>query len=165
MQKTTVENYSGKVYCVTVPSGVIVTRYKDDTFIAGNCIHALLGVYLIKQIQKEYPEWFNDDFYAKLQRACNKAYEAEAKIVDWIFEAGDLKFLNKETVKEFVKQRFNESLEMIGASKHFEVDAKKISDLKWFEDEIHAEVNTDFFHKKPVTYSKFTKSFTAEDLF
>lgn len=165
LEKTTVENYSGKVYCVTVPSGVIVTRYKDDTFIAGNCIHALLGVYLIKQIQKEYPEWFNDDFYAKLQRACNKAYEAEAKIVDWIFEAGDLKFLNKETVKEFVKQRFNESLEMIGASKHFEVDAKKISDLKWFEDEIHAEVNTDFFHKKPVTYSKFTKSFTAEDLF
>ena len=88
-----------------------------------------------------------------------------SKIVDWIFENGDLPFLTKDVVKEFVKHRFNESLVMIGAEKHFDVDMEKLKDLKWFEDEIHAEVNTDFFHKKPVTYSKFTKSFTAEDLF
>ena len=154
-----IKSFNKYMNCLKDIDNVVQATQKEEV------IHSLLGVYLIKQIQKEYPEWFNDDFYAKLQRACNKAYEAEAKIVDWIFEAGDLKFLNKETVKEFVKQRFNESLEMIGAKKHFDVDTQKLADLKWFEDEIHAEVNTDFFHKKPVTYSKFTKSFTAEDLF
>lgn len=157
--------YQGKVYCVTVPSGVVVTRYKDDVMIAGNCLHAMLGVCIIKHIQEEQPTWFNDDFYIKLERASKKAYEAEAKIIDWIFEAGELSFLPKDVVKEFTKQRFNESIEMIGGKKVFDVDQDKLSQLKWFNDEIYAEVNTDFFHKKPVTYSKFTKSIQAGDLF
>jgi len=128
-------------------------------------IHALLGVYIIKIIQKEFPDWFNEEFYNKLYRACKKAYEAESKIIDWIFEAGELSFLPKENVKEYIKHRFNASLEMVGGKKVFDVDSSKLSELKWFEDEIHAEVNTDFFHKKPVTYSKNVKPTTAEDLF
>ena len=35
--------YSGKVYCVEVPSGAIVVRHKGFTFITGNC-HNNLGV-------------------------------------------------------------------------------------------------------------------------
>jgi ribonucleoside-diphosphate reductase beta chain len=154
-----IKSFNKHMNCLKDIDNVVQATQKEEA------IHALLGVYIIKQIKKEYPDWFNDDFYAKLQRACAKAYESESKIVDWIFENGELSFLAKDSVKEFVKHRFNESLEMIGAEKHFDVDMKKLINLKWFEDEIHAEVNTDFFHKKPVTYSKFTKSFTAEDLF
>jgi ribonucleoside-diphosphate reductase beta chain len=128
-------------------------------------IHAMFGVCLIKHIQKEQPEWFNEDFYVKLSRACKKAFEAECGIIDWILEAGDLAFLTKDTLKEFIKQRFNESIEMIGGAKVFEVDNDKLKLLKWFNDEIHAEVNTDFFHKKPVSYSKKMQAFQAEDLF
>jgi len=128
-------------------------------------IHAMLGVALIKHIQKEFPEWFNEDFYAKLGRACKKAYEAECGIIDWIFEAGDLEFLTKDAVKEFTKNRFNESLEMIGSKKVFEIDDKKLEQFKWFNDEIYAEVNTDFFYKKSVSYSKKMRSIRAEDLF
>jgi ribonucleotide reductase beta subunit family protein with ferritin-like domain len=54
---------------------------------------------------------------------------------------------------------------MIGGRKVFEVDSGKLEAVKWFNDEIYAEVNTDFFHKKPVTYSKKVKSIRAEDLF
>lgn len=128
-------------------------------------IHALLGVYIIKQVQKEFPEWFNEGFYAKLYRASKKAYDAECGIIDWIFESGDLSFLGKDVVKEFVKHRLNESIQLIGGEKVFEVDNVKLEQLKWFDDELHAEVNTDFFHKKPVTYSKFTQAINAEDLF
>jgi ribonucleoside-diphosphate reductase beta chain len=128
-------------------------------------IHALLGVYIIKQVQKEFPSWFNEEFYLKLYRACKKAYEAECNIIDWIFERGELSFLTKDVVKEFVKQRFNDSLEMIGGAPVFDLDHEKLAHVKWFNDEIHAEVNTDFFHKKPVTYSKKVKSIRAEDLF
>jgi len=154
-----IKSFNKYMNCLKDIDNVVQATQKEEQ------IHALLGVYLIKQIQKEYPDWFNEDFYSKLYRACNKAYEAEAKIVDWIFEAGDLPFLSRDVVKEFVKHRFNESLQMIGGKPRFEIDSEKLSQLKWFEDEIHAEVNTDFFHKKPVTYSKFTKSFSAEDLF
>lgn len=128
-------------------------------------IHAMLGVYLVGQIKQEYPEWFNDDFYAKLKRACKKAYESECKIIDWIFEGGELSFLAKDTVKEFIKDRFNESMILIGGEPVFEVDPVEIAKLQWFNDEIYAEVNTDFFNKKPVTYSKKMQSVTHEDLF
>lgn len=128
-------------------------------------IHAMLGVYIVKQVQKEFPEWFNDEFYEKLYRASKKAYEAEAKIIDWIFESGELSFLPKDVIKEFIKHRFNDSIQMIGGSPVFEVDADKLAQLKWFDDEIYAEVNTDFFHKKPVTYSKKVQAIKAEDIF
>ena len=160
-----VVQYAGNVYCVTVPSGVIITRYNNDTFIAGNCIHAMFGICVIKYIQQEQPEWFNDAFYVKLYRACKKAFDAECKIIDWIFEAGELSFLSKDSVKEFIKNRFNESVEMIGGEKVFDIDEEKLKDLRWFNDEIYAEVNTDFFHKKPVTYSKKMQAIKAEDIF
>jgi ribonucleoside-diphosphate reductase beta chain len=128
-------------------------------------IHALFGAYVIKIIQKEFPEWFNDDFYNKLQRACKKAYDAEERIIDWMFEAGDLPFLPKDVVKEFIKHRFNDSMGLIGCPGVFEINYEKLDHVKWFNDEIYAEVNTDFFHKKPVTYSKKMQSIKAEDLF
>lgn len=128
-------------------------------------VHALFGVALIKIIKKEYPDWFNENFYEKLYRACKKAYDAECNIIDWIFEKGELPFLPKDVVKEFTKSRFNDSLEMIGGKKFFEIDHSKLESVQWFNDEIYAEVNTDFFHKKPVTYSKKTQSIRAEDIF
>lgn len=129
------------------------------------CVHALFGVYLINQIKQEFPEWFNDNFYAKLYRACKKAYEAESKIIDWIFGDSELVNLSKDSVKEFVKSRFNNSLEMIGGKPVFEIDSDKLYHSNWFTNELEADLSTDFFHKKPVTYSKKVQSFQAESLF
>lgn len=128
-------------------------------------VHALLGVYIINKIKEEFPDWFNEDFYNKIYRACKKAYEAEAKIVDWIFEEGDLEFITKDMVKEFLKDRFNSSMEMIGGHKVFEIDNDLISQIQWFNEELEAEMNTDFFYKRPTAYSKFTQSFEVDDIF
>lgn len=128
-------------------------------------IHAMFGICLIDYIRKENPDWFDEDFYNRLQKACQKAFDAETKIVNWIFEEGDLDFITKDEVIEFLKDRFNESLELIGGQGIFEVDRKKLQNLKWFTDELHSDVNTDFFHKKPVTYSKKLQAIKAEDIF
>lgn len=128
-------------------------------------LHAMFGIYVINQIRKEFPNWFNEDFYEKLYRACKKAYLAECNIVEWILEKGELKFLSKDTIKEFIKNRLNENIKMIGGQNIFDIDTEKLKNVKWFDDEIHAEVNTDFFHKKSVNYSKKVKSIKAEDLF
>jgi ribonucleoside-diphosphate reductase beta chain len=128
-------------------------------------IHALLGVYIINEVKKEYPEWFNKDYYREVTRACHKSYEAECNILDWIFEEGELPFLSKDTLKEFVRNRYNDSVKMIGGDPIFDIDHEKLKDLQWFEDEILGEVSTDFFHKRPVTYSKKVQAITAEDLF
>lgn len=128
-------------------------------------LHALFGAYLINQVKQEFPEWFNEDFYNKIYRACKKAYESEAAIVDWIFEQGEPEFLSKDTVKEFVKNRFNKSLEMIGGNPVFEVNENLLESIEWFDEEILAITSTDFFHKKPTSYAKFLKPINEEDLF
>jgi ribonucleoside-diphosphate reductase beta chain len=128
-------------------------------------IHALLGTYIINQVKKEHPDWFNEEFYAKIYRACKKANEAESQIIDWIFQDGEVEFIPKAVIKEYIKTRFNASLEMIGGEKIFEIDEELVKQLQWFDEEIYAEVNTDFFNKKPVSYSKKTKSITENDLF
>lgn len=128
-------------------------------------IHAMLGVYLINCIKAEHPEWFNDNFYQKLYRASEKAFIAESAIVDWIFEKGDLPFLTKATLKEFIKNRLNESIELLGGEKVFDVDPSALAKVQWFNDEIYADTSTDFFHKKPTTYSKKTQAVTAGDIF
>jgi len=138
---------------------VVQATQKEET------IHALFGAEVIRYIQKENPDWFNADFYEKLLRACKKAYDAECKIVDWIFEKGELSFLSKDVVKEFIKHRFNESLEMIGVEKVFEVKQDAIAQIDWFNEEIHSDISSDFFHKKPVTYNKFSQPINAQDIF
>jgi ribonucleoside-diphosphate reductase beta chain len=154
-----IKAFNKNLNCLKDIDNVVQATQKEEV------IHALFGMYVIKQIQKEFPDWFNEDFYAKLSRACKKAYEAECNIIDWMFEAGELDFLPKDVVKEFVKKRFNDSLTMIGGSKVFDVDVEKLKLVQWFEDEIYAEVNVDFFHKKPVTYSKKVQAIKAEDIF
>jgi ribonucleoside-diphosphate reductase beta chain len=128
-------------------------------------IHAQFGAKVINIIKSEYPEWFDAGFYDKVIRASRKAYVAECAIVDWIFEQGELPFLSKDSIKEFIKSRFNYSLEMIGCPQAFEVDKDKLKPLKWFDEELIGETNNDFFNKKSVTYSKKVQAITGDDLF
>lgn len=128
-------------------------------------LHALFGAYLIRKAKEEYPAWFTADFYQKLYRASKKAYEAEAKIVDWIFEAGDLPFLPRAHVKEFIKGRFNESLLLVGGEPVFETDPAVLASLSWLDEDVKLDVNFDFFNTKSVGYAKRVRSVAAEDLF
>ena len=96
---------------------------------------------------------------------CLNAFEAEKDVVDWIFENGELDFLPKAVVNEFLKNRFNNSLESIGIEKVFEVDEDLVSQTEWFDDEIIGTKHGDFFVKRSINYSKRSQSITSDDLF
>ena len=128
-------------------------------------IHGNFGAEIINIIKKENPEWFDEEFEKLIYSACKKAYTAECGILDWIFEKGELSFLSKDTIKEFIKNRFNNSLQKIGYDKCFEVDADAIAQTKWFDIEITATKEGDFFYKKQIDYNKKSKSITEDDLF
>lgn len=49
-----ITTYKGKVYCCTVPSGMLVTRRNDKVVISGNC-HAAVGDYVIRHLIKNDP--------------------------------------------------------------------------------------------------------------
>lgn len=128
-------------------------------------LHALFGAYVINEIKKEYPQWFNEAFYKKIERACLKAYTAEMEIIRWIFEKGELDFLPINVIDEFIKYRFNDTMRMIGAEPVFKVDYETIKKVDWFLTELLVQVQPDFFYKKSSNYSKNTQSITENDLF
>lgn len=128
-------------------------------------IHGDFGIDVIKIIKEENPDWFDEAYQSMIQEMCKEAYLAESKIVDWIFEEGELDFLPKNLVNEFVKNRFNKSLESIGIEKIFEVDQELVAQTEWFDDEIISTKHGDFFVKRSINYSKRTHSITSDDLF
>ncbi len=128
-------------------------------------IHGDFGIDLIKILQEENPEWFTAEYHKNIQEMCKQAFEAEKAVVDWIFENGELDFLPKNIVNEFLKNRFNNSLESIGIDKIFEIDQNLVSQTEWFDDEIIGTKHGDFFVKRSINYSKRTQSITSDDLF
>ncbi len=128
-------------------------------------IHGDFGIDLIRILKSENPNWFNSDYEIRIQDMCKKAYEAESSIVDWIFEKGELDFLPKSHVNEFVKDRFNRSLESIGLNKVFTTNEELLNETEWFNDEIIGTKHGDFFVKRSINYSKRTQSITGDDLF
>ncbi|WP_375235909.1 ribonucleotide-diphosphate reductase subunit beta [Winogradskyella sp.] len=128
-------------------------------------IHGDFGIDLIKILRDEHPEWFTAEYHETIQEMCKQAFEAESELVDWIFEEGELEFLPKSVVTEFLKNRFNKSLESIGIDSVFEINETLLNETEWFDDEIIGTKHGDFFVKRSINYSKRTQSITSDDLF
>jgi len=128
-------------------------------------IHALVGIKIINTIRSEYPELFDEELENKIISEAEEAFKSEAKIVDWMINGIQEDGLTAPIVKEFIKNRINESLVQIGFRKAFEVDKELLKKTKWFEEELLGNNMTDFFHSRPVEYSKKNQSFDESDLF
>ena len=128
-------------------------------------IHGDFGIDIIRIIKEENPTWFDETHSAQVRELCKEAFTSESKLIDWIFEAGELDFLPKDVINEFLKNRFNNSLESIGIEKVFDVDDTLLEQTEWFDDEIIGTKHGDFFVKRSINYSKRTKSITSDDLF
>lgn len=128
-------------------------------------LHAQIGIKLIQTIRQELPELFDEDLINKIKLEANEAFLAESKIIDWIM--GDYKGerINEYILKEYIKQRINDSLNQIGIEKIFEVDQSSVRDFEWMDEEVLGNTATDFFYKRPVEYAKNNQSFNPEELF
>lgn len=128
-------------------------------------IHGLFGIEIINLIKQEHPDWFDEKHNKQVIEACKNAYLAEEKVVEWIFEDGELDFLPKNVVLEFIKNRFNNSLASIGLERIFPIDEKLLAETEWFDDEVIGTKHGDFFVKRSTNYNKRSKSITSTDLF
>jgi ribonucleoside-diphosphate reductase beta chain len=128
-------------------------------------IHGIVGTKIVNVLREEYPELFNDDLPERLKEEAQCAFEAESKIIDWIIGDYEKDNISADILKEFIKNRLNESLEQIGFKKVFDVDKDKIASTIWFDEDVLGNSATDFFFKRPVEYSKKDKSFDEDDLF
>lgn len=132
---------------------------------ADESVHALFGAELINIIRQENPEWFDDELIEETHEACRVSMKAESDIVDWIFESGDLEFITAEEVKDYLRWRFNQSMEMIDYPDVFEVRDSTKDKFQWFEMQVNSTTNPDFFARRNVNYTKVNKSFDKDELF
>lgn len=128
-------------------------------------IHALVGIKIINTIREELPELFDSDLEERIQNEAHEAFKAESKIVDWMVNGIDEPGLNAKILKEFIKNRINQSMLQIGFKEPFEVDQNLLESTLWFEEELFGNNMTDFFHTKDTGYSKKNQSFDEDDLF
>ena len=128
-------------------------------------IHALVGMKIINTIREESPELFDIELEERIAHEAVCAYKAESQIVDWMLNGINEPSLNPAIVKEFIKNRINSSLEQIGFDSVFDIDKSLVEPTMWFEEELLGNNMTDFFHSRPVEYSKKSQSFDEDDLF
>jgi ribonucleoside-diphosphate reductase beta chain len=128
-------------------------------------IHALVGIKIINTIREEHPELFDEDLQERILHEAEEAFKSESKIVDWMVNGINEDGLSADILKEFIKNRINESLSQINFPKVFKIDEYLISCTTWFDEELLGNNMTDFFHSRPVEYSKKNQSFSEDDLF
>jgi ribonucleoside-diphosphate reductase beta chain len=128
-------------------------------------IHALVGIKLINTIREEHPELFDDELIERIKHEAQEAFKSESKIVDWMINGMSEENLSAPILKEFIKNRINESMDQIGFSKVFEIDEALLSKTVWFDEELLGNNMTDFFYSRPTEYSKKNQSFSEDDLF
>ena len=128
-------------------------------------IHGLVGTKIINTIREEYPELFDAELEEKIAHEAKMAFESESEIVDWMVNGIKEENLTAPILKEFIKNRINESLIQIKFKPVFEIDKEILKKTKWFQEELLGNSMTDFFHQKPTEYSKKDQCFDESELF
>lgn len=128
-------------------------------------IHANGGIYIVNKIREEFPDFFDTETVERIREVVHDSIEVEGKILDWIFQEGEIQNINKKDLINFMKYRVDDSMVKIGIEKVFNVTASDYQPMAWFEEEVFANSLDDFFAKRPVDYTKHDKSITANDLF
>lgn len=129
-------------------SAVVTATGKEEN------IHGQFGAELIKITNKENPEWFDADMESKIRRSIRKAFDAEKKVLDWIFEKGELDFMKREVIDNYLKFRFNFSLKQIGYNPEYIVDEKLLEEAMYFERSVKSSISFDFFNEKSGEYAQ-----------
>ncbi len=128
-------------------------------------IHAQVGIKLVNVLRKEYPELFDAELEERIKNEALEAFKAESKLIDWMIGDYVGPRMNPDVLKEYVKQRINDSMLQIGYGKLFEINPVLARDFEWMDEEVLGNSATDFFYKRPVDYAKKAKSFTEDELF
>jgi len=129
-------------------------------------LHALVGIKLVNVIREEHPELFDDELVERVTSSCAKAFEAEANIIEWSLNKYESEHLSADILKNFIKNRLNDSLKQIGFDPVFDdVNESQLEQTVWFDEDVLGNTATDFFYKRPTEYSKKDKSYDEDDLF
>lgn len=128
---TSILDYDDYVYCVTVPSGMIVTRHDNKVVVTGNCHLAITQNILnkwssedsdMRKIAKEEEQ----NVYRMFENAVNE----EKRWADYLFKDGSMIGLNDKLLYQYIEWIANRRLKAIGFTPQYDIPAKN-NPLPW----------------------------------
>lgn len=123
-------------------------------------LHAEAGAWLFNTLLSEMQISSEDrlELNSKLHEVAAQIYEHESRIVDMIFDQGDIDGIDKNELKIFVRSRINLCLENLGCPALYLVGENPIAD--WFYLGINSYSLNDFFY---AVGSEYNRSASEED--
>ena len=120
-------------------------------------LHSKAGCWLYRTLLEEKPELNTKELTHAVYEACDLSVKLEFDFIDKAFEMGDIEGLNKEQLKNFIKERANQKLVELGYSPIYnDIDPNMLRQMDWFGHLTSGKTHQDFFANRVTDYSKST---------
>lgn len=119
-------------------------------------LHSKAGCWLFRTMMEEMPE-LNEGMEAQIYDACDLSVKLEFDFIDKAFEMGEIEGLNKNQLKNFIKERANQKLVELGYNPLYnDIDPNLLKQMEWFGHLTSGKTHQDFFAGRVTDYSKST---------
>ena len=120
-------------------------------------LHSKAGCWLYRTLLSEVSELDTPQLTQAVYEACDLSVKLEFDFIDRAFEMGDIEGLNKDQLKNFIKERANQKLIELGYSAIYnDIDPNLIKQMEWFGHLTSGKTHQDFFANRVTDYSKST---------
>ena len=120
-------------------------------------LHSKAGCWLYRTLLEENPELDTKELTQAIFEACDLSVKLEFDFIDRAFEMGDIEGLNKDQLKNFIKERANQKLIELGYSAIYnDIDPNLLKQMEWFGHLTSGKTHQDFFANRVTDYSKST---------
>lgn len=124
-------------------------------------VHKEAGIFILNQMIAEGYTINHEKLVANIM----KYVDIEDRLLNWIYEQGELSFFSKVNMLDFLKHRIDESVTRLGCDPIFNITKEELAPMKWFEDTIYAKSSDDFHALRPVAYTNHSTHIDGDDLF
>jgi len=119
-------------------------------------LHSKAGCWLFRTMIEEMPE-LNEGMEKQIYDACDLSVKLEFDFIDKAFEMGEIEGLNKNQLKNFIKERANQKLIELGYNPLYnDIDPNLLKQMEWFGHLTSGKTHQDFFAGRVTDYSKST---------
>jgi len=120
-------------------------------------LHSKAGCWLYRTLLEEAPELDTKEMTQAIYEACDLSVKLEFDFIDKAFEMGNIEGLNKEQLKNFIKERANQKLIELGYTAIYnDIDPNLLKQMEWFGHLTSGKTHQDFFANRVTDYSKST---------
>jgi len=127
--------------------------------------HSNAGCWLFKELIKEHPEIWTDEFKKTIYQAARDAIAIEDQTIEQAFKLGSVHGVSEHGMKQFIRHRANMKLQELGLKINWKnLDKEALKELDFFDSMVFGVEHQDFFANRVTAYAKGMTTF-SDDIF